>query len=117
MAEANLFLNAAHTAEYAAGQTIFTVGDPGDVMYGVADGEVEILAGGEVIENLGPGDFFGEMAIIEHLPRSAEARAKTDCTLAAVDEKNFTFMVQEAPFFAMAVLRKLSMRLRRQTPE
>ena len=56
---------------------------------------------------------MGEMALIDHGPRSATVTASTDCTLAEIDEKRFLFLVQQTPMFALSVMRLLSQRLRR----
>jgi CRP/FNR family cyclic AMP-dependent transcriptional regulator len=100
-------------ASFATGATIFAAGDKGDAMYVVRTGEVVIERGGQVMETLGPGGIFGEMALIDGSPRSATARAKTDCVVAPINEKSFLFLVHETPFFAIAVMRTLAERLRR----
>jgi CRP-like cAMP-binding protein len=100
-------------AKYAAGEVIFATGDKGDAMYVVRSGEVVIERGGQVMETLGPGGIFGEMALIDGSPRSATARAKADCVVAPINEKSFLFLVHETPFFAIAVMRTLAERLRR----
>ncbi len=82
-------------------------------MFVIIEGEVEILIGSKTLEVLGPGEIFGEMALIDDGPRSAAAVAKTDCRLAAVNRRRFEFMVQETPFFALAVMQILASRLRR----
>jgi len=99
-------------ARYAAGDVIFAEGDKGDAMYVVRTGEVTVERGGRVMETLGGGDIFGEMALIDGAPRSATARAKTDCEVAPINEKTFLFLVHETPFFAIAVMRTLAGRLR-----
>jgi CRP-like cAMP-binding protein len=91
-------------AKYAAGEVIFATGDKGEVV---------IERGGQVMETLGPGGIFGEMALIDGSPRSATARAKADCVVAPINEKSFLFLVHETPFFAIAVMRTLAERLRR----
>ena len=74
------------TEHFAAGQVIFREGDPAGRMYVVAEGEIKILVGSQVVEIAGPGSIFGEMALIDGSPRSATVIAKTDCELAAIDE-------------------------------
>ena len=100
-------------ARYAAGDVIFAEGDKGDAMFVVRTGEVTIERGGSVMETLSGGGVFGEMALIDGSPRSATARAKTDCEVAPINEKTFLFLVHETPFFAIAVMRTLADRLRR----
>jgi CRP-like cAMP-binding protein len=100
---------------YEAGAVICREGDPGDTMYIVQSGEVEIQAGGRVVEVVGPEGFFGEMALIDQAPRSAAVIARTDCVLSSITQKQFLFMVEETPFFAIRVMQAMSARLRRST--
>src|SRR5262249_62175441 len=102
-------------ARYAAGDVIFAEGDKGDAMYVVRNGEVTIEHGGRVIETLGAGRIFGERALIDGAVRSATVRAKTDCEGAPINEKTFLFLVHETPFFAIAGMRALAVRLRHRT--
>jgi CRP-like cAMP-binding protein len=101
-------------AKFAPGDIIFSEGDKGDKMYVIRSGEVEIERDGKVVETLSSGGIFGEMALIDGSPRAATARAKTACEVAPVTEKSFLFLVHETPFFAIAVMRTLAERLRRQ---
>lgn len=100
-------------ANYAAGDVVFAEGDKGDMMYVVRSGEVEIVKNNKVMEVLGPGGVFGEMALIDGSPRVATVRAKSDVVLAPINEKSFLFLVHETPYFAVAVMRTLANRLRR----
>lgn len=95
------------------GEVIFAEGSKGDAMYVIRSGEVAIEKGGRVLETVAPGGIFGEMALIDGSPRSATARAKTECEVAPITEKSFLFLVHETPFFAIAVMRTLADRLRR----
>ena len=72
-----------HRRQYDVGEIIFYQGDSGVGMYIIDDGEVEIVhePSGEVLAILFAGDFFGEIALLNELPRSATARAKTRCGL------------------------------------
>jgi CRP/FNR family transcriptional regulator, cyclic AMP receptor protein len=97
---------------YPAGSRIFEIGQPRDVMFIVQEGEVEIRIADKVVETVSVDGFFGEMALIDGGIRSAAAIAKTDCALIPINEKQFLFMVQETPFFALRVMRTLSVRLR-----
>jgi CRP/FNR family cyclic AMP-dependent transcriptional regulator len=96
---------------FAAGAPIFEADEKGDSMFLIRS--VEIERHGKVIETLGPGGIFGEMALIDGSPRSATARAKTDCVVAPINEKVFLFLVHETPYFAIAVMRTLADRVRR----
>jgi CRP-like cAMP-binding protein len=57
------------------------------------------------------------MALIDHSPRSASARAKTDCQLVPIDEARFKYMIQQTPFFAIEVMRVITRRLRHMNTE
>ena len=108
----SLFEHAGNVQEFQAGTTIFAEGTPGDVMYVVLDGEVEVRVRRELVEVVGPGEIVGEMALIDAIPRSATTVARSDCRLALVDERRFLFLVQDTPFFALHVMRVLAERLR-----
>ena len=103
-------------ATYSSGETIFAAGDKGDKMYVIRSGDVEIERDGKIVEKLGPGGIFGEIALIDGSPRAATAKAKTACEVAPITEKTFLFLVHETPFFAISVMRALADRLRRATP-
>jgi CRP-like cAMP-binding protein len=116
MASPNLFLNLFRDKEgknYAAGQFVFKAGDHGQSMFIITQGEVEVREGSTILDTIGPGSIVGEMALIDDAPRSASVVAKSDCRLVAVDRRQFEFMVQETPFFALAVMKVLADRLRR----
>jgi len=98
---------------FRAGDTVFREGDPGDLMYVVHAGRVELHVRGQLVDALGPGGVLGEMALIEHAPRTATATAKTDCTLVPITEKRFMFMVQQTPHFALQIMKVMAERLRR----
>jgi CRP/FNR family transcriptional regulator, cyclic AMP receptor protein len=101
---------------YQPGEVIFERGDPASCMYVVAEGEVDLAIGGAHLETLGPADIFGELALITGEARSAVARARTACRLVEIPEARFTYLVQETPHFALAVMRVLTARLRRRDP-
>ncbi len=100
---------------FRAGETVFAEGDAGDCMFAVIDGEVAIQKNGIVLERVGVGGIFGEMALIDQSPRSATAVAAIDCSIAAVGQKRFTFLVQQTPYFALEIMHVLAERLRRNS--
>jgi CRP/FNR family transcriptional regulator, cyclic AMP receptor protein len=110
----HLFDNAGDAVVHPAGTVIFREGEPGDCMYAVVEGEVEILLGDNVVDSTGPGGIVGEMAVIDAGPRSATCRARTDVKLVAVNQRRFLFLVQQTPFFAVQVMQILSDRHRRR---
>ena len=100
---------------FQAGQPIFSEGQAGDVMYAVVEGEVHIVLRGQVLEAVGEGGIFGEMALLDARPRSASAMANTHCRVAVIDLKRFAVLIQQTPFFAVEVMRVMAERLRRIT--
>lgn len=110
----NLFRTSPDAKPVPAGTEICRQGEPGATMFAIVEGIVEVRRDGRVLETLGEGEFFGEMALVDHSPRSATAVAATDCRIVAIDEKRFGFMVQQTPFFALEVIRVLVRRLRQR---
>jgi CRP-like cAMP-binding protein len=98
--------------EFKSGETIFRDGDAGSFMFAVIDGAVDIVLRGTVIERVEPGGVFGEMALIDGLPRSATAIAAADCRIAAIDEKRFLRLVEHTPRFALSIMQVITQRLR-----
>jgi len=101
---------------YAPGETVFRSGDPADGMYAVVEGEVEIQLDGRVLERIGPGGVFGEMALIDALPRSATAivaPGASSARVAVISEKRFLRLVSQTPQFALQIMKLLTERLRR----
>ncbi|PMB52623.1 cyclic nucleotide-binding protein [Fischerella thermalis CCMEE 5201] len=98
---------------FSPGQVIFQEGQPGDCMYGVVEGEVDLLVNGKVVETIEAGNVFGTGVLIGIKNRTYTAIAKTDCKLASLDQARFLFAVQETPVFAIEVIRNYSERLNR----
>ncbi len=101
------------TKSYNEGDEIFASGDPGDHMYVVESGNVEIRTFGSTLDQVGTNDIFGEMAVIDGGPRSASAVATTATKVIAIDKAAFRKISQEDPDFALEVMRRLVERLRR----
>lgn len=108
----SLFLKEPNPKIFAAGETIFEVGQLGEFMYVIQSGSVDIIIGHQVVETADAGHIVGEMALIDHHVRSATAIAKTDCKLVPIDQRRFTFLVQQNPYFAIEVMQVLADRLR-----
>ena len=96
-----------------AGATIFREGDRGAEMFGVISGEVDLFTGNVVLEIVGPGMVFGEMALIEDDVRSASASARTDCRLVQIDLAAFDALTVNNPGFARQLMKIMAGRLRR----
>ncbi|HEY9649666.1 MAG TPA: cyclic nucleotide-binding domain-containing protein [Coleofasciculaceae cyanobacterium] len=97
----------------AAGEVIFEEGNPGDFMYGILDGEVELLVNDKVVEAITTGEVFGTGALVGVGNRTYTAIAKTNCQLAFLNQQRFLFAVQETPMFALKVMKSYSERLNR----
>ena len=109
----NLFKNDPNYDFFSAGTLIFQENKPGYIMYVIQQGQVNILLKDQLVETVGEGEPLGEMAMLEPgEPRSASAIAKTDCRLVPIDQKRFTFLVQQNPYFSIQVMKVLARRLR-----
>ena len=104
------------TIEFSAGDRIFSQGDLGTEMFIIQDGVVEILKhiGGQThtLSRLEKGDFFGEMALLEAMPRTADAVAVTDVKVVSINGSRFDEMLRRNPEVAVRIIRKYSKRLR-----
>ena len=99
---------------YEEGTVIFVEGQDAREMYVVRDGTVSLRKGGDVIKTLDPGEVFGEMALIDHAPRTATAVAGPGCRVTVIDEASFQQLVKKVPGFALELLRLVVRRLRRE---
>lgn len=99
-----------------AGEYIFREGDLGTEMFIIQEGEVHITKrlGSEdrVLTRLEKGDFFGEMAVLESAPRSADALAHTDVKLIPINGSRFDEMIRRNPEISVRIMRKYSRRIR-----
>lgn len=104
------------TVTFEEGDQVFQEGDLGTEMFIIQEGEVHIVKklGNEfrVLSKLEKGDFFGEMALIENAPRSADAVAHTAVKLLAINGSRFDEMIRKNPEIAIRIIRKYSRRLR-----
>jgi CRP/FNR family cyclic AMP-dependent transcriptional regulator len=110
--EINVFKHSRESVTVDAGHVLFAEGDPGDVMYAVVEGEIDLTRGGELLEVITAGGIFGEMALIDPAPRGACATARTDARVVPVDDAHFTYLVHEHPTFALQVMRIMAERIR-----
>lgn len=100
---------------HVAGATIFHEGEDADAFYIVLAGQVSILKemwGGRSLDELGPGQFFGEMGVIDEGPRCASAKAVTDVSLLKIRGADFRELLGRSPAFAMRVMATISRRNR-----
>jgi signal transduction histidine kinase len=108
---------AAHLRQFRAGETIFAAGDAGDGLYVMESGRVQIAAMVDRTESrplatIGPGDFFGEMAVLDDAPRSATATAETDTKAFYLSREELLRLLKRHPGLALTLIREFSARMR-----
>jgi CRP/FNR family transcriptional regulator, cyclic AMP receptor protein len=101
------------------GDTIFTEGERGDTMYVIVEGQVQIERKGSkspvVLATLQPGSFFGEMAVVDQVERTATAVALTDVSLLAVHASELELLLEQRPDVGAKMIRTLVRRLKHTT--
>ena len=107
----------ARQRDFKAGAVVFREGDAGDGIYTVIEGKVQIsaLVGQDqrrVLSEIGPGDFFGEMAVLDNEPRSATVTAESDSKLLFVPRTDVLQMIERSPRLAVNLVRQFSLRMR-----
>ena len=109
--ELEMLARALEPVEVPEGEAIIREGEPGDLFYVVADGEVEVTVGGALVKRLGRGDCFGEIALIRNAPRMATVTARSDCRLDALDKNSFVTVVTGHSLSAEALNELVQQRL------
>ena len=97
---------------FRAGEVIFREGDPGDFMYVLMDGEVEVQIAQRVVGAFAAVEVFGEMALLDTQPRSATVVARTDCKLITITQQRFKTLIQKNPDFGIYIMQILVERIR-----
>ena len=105
------------TAFYPAGHVVFKEKDAGDGLYVIGDGRIDIsatVAEGEtkILSRLGPGEFFGEMAVVDNEPRSATATVEKEATLYFIPRDPMLRMLERLPRLSVGLVRSISLRMR-----
>jgi len=108
------FVGTAETRSLDAGEVVFSQGAASDGrMYVLLDGSVEIVRGNSVLEHVPEGGVFGELALIDDLPRTATAQAREASRLAVISGERFRELILRNPSFAVEIMRLLARRVRR----
>ena len=89
-------------------------GDISKEMYFVLEGTVKVTVGGTEVAQIESGQFFGEMSMVDGLPRTATITTVTDCKLLEIDNKNFYTVIQTEPSIAIKMLETVIKRFRAQ---
>jgi CRP/FNR family cyclic AMP-dependent transcriptional regulator len=108
---------AAVEVEFPAERTIARQGEIGTGLFIVAEGSVRVVRDGEIIARLGPGEFFGELSVLDGGPRNASVIAGESTTCLALATWDAERVLREQPGVALTVLRVLAARLREATAD
>ncbi|HVV74979.1 MAG TPA: cyclic nucleotide-binding domain-containing protein [Mycobacteriales bacterium] len=103
---------AATPADYPAGHVLCTEGAIGRELIMLLDGEAAVQRGGKPVATVGPGDFIGEMSLLDGGPRSATVTASTELKALVLPTREFWQVLDEVPALAHRLLRTLAERLR-----
>jgi CRP/FNR family transcriptional regulator, cyclic AMP receptor protein len=96
-----------------AGRPVVTEGEFGRHLYVIVSGTATVIQKGKKLADLGPGDFFGELAFLDGAPRSATVAAKTDMTVIALGPREMDVIVDREPVIAKRLLEAMAHRVRR----
>jgi len=97
-----------------AGQAIVTEGAAGADFFVILDGTARVERHGTKVAELGPGGFFGDLALLDRAPRNATVVAETDMELVKLGQRAFDDLIEHVPGFAKKLLAGLARRLRQQ---
>jgi CRP/FNR family transcriptional regulator, cyclic AMP receptor protein len=101
----------ADEVDVPAGKVLTKEGDPGNEFFMIIDGAVRIERGGKVLRTMGPGEFFGDIALVVERPRMATATAEADSRLLAVGHREFHSLMDRFPSIRISVLDSIAHRL------
>jgi CRP-like cAMP-binding protein len=109
--ELNLLLSQADHLRYPPRHKVIREGQPGEEFWMVIEGELAVHRGGEEVARIGPGDYFGELAVIDSAPRDATIVATTPVELLLIDRRRFWSTLEGSPTLMRKVLVGLARRL------
>jgi CRP/FNR family cyclic AMP-dependent transcriptional regulator len=115
--ELDVVAKAVKPISHKAGTVVAREGDPGIGLFVIADGTADVTIGGKKVAKLGPGDFFGEIALLDGGPRTATVTATSDLTLYGLTEWSFRGLMQQHPSIAIKALGAMAARLRNATKD
>jgi CRP/FNR family transcriptional regulator, cyclic AMP receptor protein len=96
------------------GTDLVREGEHGRHLYVLVDGTARVVRGGRKVATLGPGDFFGELALRSGAPRTATVTAESELTVMVLDPRRFEVVMEQEPGVARAVMSTMAERLRAQ---
>jgi CRP/FNR family cyclic AMP-dependent transcriptional regulator len=107
-------LQLAREAHYEAGQTVVHEGDPATVLYLIVSGHAAVEQEGRKVGSMGPGEFFGELALIEEHGRTATVVAEDELDCLVISAWEFKASLEEHPQMAIPMLNAIIARLHRR---
>ena len=114
-AELHHLAERAAQVDFPAGHVIARQGEIGTGFFVVIEGRVKVVRDGQTIAALGPGEFFGELSVLDRMPRTAMVTAEVATTCLALASWDFDAALLEQPKLALAILRGVAQRLRTVT--
>ncbi|MGH2349437.1 MAG: cyclic nucleotide-binding domain-containing protein [bacterium] len=103
--------------DFPAGRYIVRQGQIGTGFYLIVSGRAKVLRGSDTLNTLGPGDFFGELSVLDQAPRMAHVRTEEPTTCLALASWEFTKVLEENPKVTLQILREVVRRLREATEQ
>jgi CRP-like cAMP-binding protein len=100
-----------------AGRELITEGTFGNEFFLILDGRIRIHRAGSTLVTMGPGDFLGEIALIDHGRRTASATCETACRLLVLGHREFHSLLDAQPDIRVHVLEALARRVRQLVPD
>lgn len=94
-----------------AGRTMIRQGDLGQEFALIVEGEADVVKDGEVVARIGPGAYFGEVALLDSITRTASVVAATDLTLEVIDRRGFNTLLDDLPNLSRSMLKGLAQRM------
>ena len=105
----------ATSVDFPAGHVIARQGEIGTGFFVVIDGSVRVMRDGAVVARLGPGEFFGELSVLDRMPRNATVAAEAPTSCLALASWDFEKVLLEQPALTLSILRGVAARLRAAT--
>lgn len=98
--------------EFPAGRYVVRQGQVGTGCYLIVSGRVQVARGGEILNRLGPGEFFGELSVLDQMPRMAHVVAEAPTVCLGLASWDFTRLLERHPKITLGILREVARRLR-----
>jgi CRP/FNR family cyclic AMP-dependent transcriptional regulator len=103
------------SVDFPAGHVIARQGEIGTGFFVIFSGGVRVVRDGAVVARLGPGEFFGELSVLDRMPRNATVAAEEPTSCLALASWDFEKVLLEEPALTLAILRGVALRLREVT--